>query len=284
MENKEVTKVNLKDINVLAFDCEMCTIQTMKQGSLFNKQVAIWVTIVNNRGAIVLDKMIRHPERAVKSYGTQFHGLTKWHVSRSRSINCVRKLVLAEFVKADIIVGYNLTSDLAALLFSRADQEILIPKFRDMATYYSPYLELSRHLRLNINALIHLGIQCQEKGKPHHPADDARVTLWLYRKERSRIEETYLKTFQDYYLAIRGRAEAAYLHPVIPPHTPTKTILEILVRRGKNIPDTIKKDSQETFASYLPETAEAMDLEKFGEYRKKYGAIRTGGEGVLPMD
>ena len=284
MEQTGVTRVTLNETRIISIDCEMCTVRTIKQGAVVPKQVAIWVTIVDNRGRIILDKMIRHPERAVMNYGTRFHGLTGWHVSRARSINCVRKMVLAEFIKADVIIGYNLTSDLSALLFTRADQEILIPKFRDMATYYSPYLELSKHLRLNITALIHLGILCQEKGKPHNPADDARVTLWLYRKERTRIEETYLKTFRDYYLAIRGRAEAAYLYPVIPPHTPTKTILEILVRRGKDIPKVIQKDSNESFTNFLTETAEEMEKEEFAEYRKKYGAIYTGREPILSMD
>ena len=218
------------------------------------------------------------------NYGTRFHGLTGWHVSRARSINCVRKAVLAEFIKADIIVGYNLTSDLSALLFNRADQEILIPKLRDMATYYSPYLEINKHLRLNITALMHLGLLFQDKNKPHHPADDARVTLWLYRKERTRIEKTYLKTFRDYYLAIRGRAEATYLIPVIPPHNPTKSILMKYVKAGTPIPKSIKKDESETFENFLPETAEEMEKEDFDEYCREFGAIYTGKEIVLRVD
>ena len=284
IERKGVTMVTLRKTRIVAFDCEMCTIKTTKQGAIVFKQVALWVTLVDNAGRVILDKMIRHPERAVRDYGTRFHGLTAWHVSRARSINCVRKAVLAEFVKADVIVGYNLTSDLAALLINRADQEILIHKFRDMATYYSPYLEISKHLRLNITALIHLGIECQKTGKPHNPIDDARVTLWLYRKERTRVEKTYLKTFEDYYLAIRGRAEAAYLVPVIPPHTATKKILETYVERGVPIPDDIKKDSQESFSSFLVETAEAMEKSDFNEYVKEFGAISTGREPILRID
>ena len=275
IEQTGVTQVTLTDAHIVSFDCEMCTIHTTKQGAAIKKQVAIWVSLVDKRGRVILDKMIRHPERSVFDYGTRFHGLTAWHVSRARSINCVRKAVLAEFVKADVIIGYNLTSDLSALLINRADQEILIHKFRDMATYYSPYLEISKHLRLNITVLIHLGILCQEKGKVHNPVDDARVTLWLYRKERTRIEKTYLKTFQDYYLAIRGRAEAAYLIPVIPPHTATKKILETYVENGTPIPKAIQKDSKESFSNYLAETAEAMSREDFSEYVKEFGAIST---------
>ena len=281
MEKAEVTGVTLREIRVISFDCEMCTIRTTKQGAMIKKQVAIWVTLVDNKGMIVLDKMIRHPERAVENYGTRFHGLTGWHTSRARSINRVRKAVLAVFVKADIIVGYNLTSDLSALLLNRADQEILIPKLRDMATYYSPYLEINKHLRLSITALMHLGTLCQIKGKTHHPADDARITLWLYRKERTRIEKTYLKTFKDYYLAIRGRADATYLIPVIPPHNATKTILERYVRNRVPVPGLIQKTEDETFENFLSETCDGLDDDEFDEYNKEFGAIYTGKETIL---
>ena len=120
--------------------------------------------------------------------------------------------------------------------------------------------------------------------KPHNLADDVRVTLWLYRKVRTRIERRYLKTFKDHHLAIRGSAGAAYLYPVIPPHNSTKTILEILVRRGKDIPEAIQKDSKESFTHFLSETAEEMKTETFAEYRRQYGAIYTGRETILPME
>ena len=249
---------------IISIDCEMSIVKTTRQGKPFEKPLAAWVVITDQTGEVVLDQTVKHPANTIHKMFREFHGLTFWYISKSRSLNHARRAVIEEFLKADLIISYNLSSDLAALLFTTADQEKFLYKLRDMAVYCSPYRDMNRHCRLNLVALIHLGLICQENQCIHHPSEDARVAMLLYQKERCRIEENYLEAFRKYYVFELANAE--HLRLALRPPADGKHHRSLETREKGN---SIRNPQEEN--RVVCHTVEPLSEEAYLAYKGSYG-------------
>ena len=76
----------------------------LKTKNKFCSDRALWVTIVNNREEIKLNRLIRWPIKTVSKMGTKFHGITKDEMKFGDSLNFIRYQVYNLCKEADVIL------------------------------------------------------------------------------------------------------------------------------------------------------------------------------------
>ena len=98
----EVEKSKLIDQNwnILALDIEKVILKTKNN---FSPDRALWVTTINNREEIKLNRLICRPTETVSKIGTEFHGITKDEMKFGDSLNFIRYQVYNLRKEADVI-------------------------------------------------------------------------------------------------------------------------------------------------------------------------------------
>lgn len=163
----------------VALDCEMVGVGLEGSESSLAR-----VSIVNFRGAIVLDTFVRQRERVV-DYRTQWSGVRRADLGKEAiSFDEIQKTV-ADLIKGRILVGHAVYNDLKVLLLSHPSLEL-----RDTQSLaYKHKLVKSRRPALRFLVRQELGIAIQEG--EHDSVTDARATMALFRLHKKQWESKF---------------------------------------------------------------------------------------------
>ncbi|KAG6328982.1 hypothetical protein ID866_10108 [Astraeus odoratus] len=164
----------------LALDCEMVGIGLEGSESSLAR-----VSIVNFKGAVVLDVYVRQRERVV-DYRTQWSGVREGDLGEeAQPFNEVQKTV-ADLIKDRILVGHAIQNDLKALFLSHPASHT-----RDTQSLAHRHkLVKSRRPALRVLVLQELGIAIQEG--EHDSVTDARATMALFRLHKKQWESGFM--------------------------------------------------------------------------------------------
>ncbi|KAL4068800.1 ribonuclease H-like domain-containing protein [Scleroderma yunnanense] len=163
----------------IALDCEMVGIGLEGSESSLAR-----VSIVDFKGAVVLDAFVRQRERVV-DYRTQWSGVRRADLGKeAMSFNEIQKTVAA-LVKDRILVGHAVHNDLKSLLLSHP-----APQLRDTQSLaYKHKLVKSRRPALRVLVQQELGISIQQG--EHDSITDARATMALFRLYKKQWESGF---------------------------------------------------------------------------------------------
>ncbi|KAI6044584.1 ribonuclease H-like domain-containing protein [Pisolithus marmoratus] len=163
----------------LALDCEMVGIGLEGSESSLAR-----VSIVNFKGAVVLDAFVRQRERVV-DYRTKWSGVRRADLGEeAKPFNEIQQTV-ADLIKDRILVGHAVHNDLKALLLSQP-----APQLRDTQSLaYKHKLVKSRRPALRVLVRQELGISIQEG--EHDSVTDARATMALFRLHKKLWESGF---------------------------------------------------------------------------------------------
>lgn len=163
----------------LAIDCEMVGIGLEGSESSLAR-----VSIVNFKGAVVLDAFVRQRERVV-DYRTKWSGVRRADLGEeAKPFNEIQKTV-ADLVKDRVLVGHAVHNDLKALLLSHP-----APQLRDTQSLaFKHKLVKSRRPALRVLVRQELGISIQEG--EHDSVTDARATMALFRLHKKLWESGF---------------------------------------------------------------------------------------------
>ncbi|KAI6129356.1 ribonuclease H-like domain-containing protein [Pisolithus croceorrhizus] len=163
----------------LALDCEMVGIGLEGSESSLAR-----VSIVNFKGAVVLDAFVRQRERVV-DYRTKWSGVRRADLGEeAKPFNEIQKTV-ADLIKDRILVGHAVHNDLKALLLSHP-----APQLRDTQSLaFKHKLVKSRRPALRVLVRQELGLSIQEG--EHDSVTDARATMALFRLHKKLWESGF---------------------------------------------------------------------------------------------
>jgi RNA exonuclease 4 len=175
----------------VAVDCEMVGV-----GEGGHRSALARVVAVDYLGRVLLNTFVK-PSEAVSDYRTFVSGVTAAKVKSAPALAPVQAEV-ARLLKGKVLVGHGLKNDLRALLLSHGRRDT-----RDTALY-RPFCRrrvdgVWGPRRLKHLVKEHLGVDIQQDGVAHDPAEDARAALALYRLTRVEWEHALLE---------KGRASA----------------------------------------------------------------------------
>ena len=93
----------------------------LKTKNNFSPDRALWVTTINNREEIKLNRLICRPTETVSKIGTEFHGITKDEMKFGDSLNFIRYQVYNLRKEADVILTVGLKGDFDSLCYLASD-------------------------------------------------------------------------------------------------------------------------------------------------------------------
>ena len=93
----------------------------LKTKNNFSPDRALWVTTINNREEIKLNRLICWPTETVSKIGTEFHGITKDEMKFGDSLNFIRYQVYNLRKEADVILTVSLKGDFDSLCYLASD-------------------------------------------------------------------------------------------------------------------------------------------------------------------
>ena len=93
----------------------------LKTKNNFSPNRALWVTAINNREEIKLNRLICWPTETVSKIGTEFHGITKDEMKFGDSLNFIRYQVYNLRKEADVILTVCLKGDFDSLCYLASD-------------------------------------------------------------------------------------------------------------------------------------------------------------------
>jgi RNA exonuclease 4 len=168
----------------VAVDCEMVGVGEGGRRSALARVVA-----VDFLGRVLLSTFVK-PAEAVTDFRTHVSGVTAAKVKAAPALAPVQAEV-AQLLKGKVLVGHGLKNDLRALLLSHSRRDI-----RDTALF-RPFCRRLADGTWGPRRLKHLvkerlGIEIQQEGASHDPAEDARAALALYRLTRVEWEHGLL--------------------------------------------------------------------------------------------
>ncbi|KAJ3331961.1 3'-5' exonuclease [Blyttiomyces sp. JEL0837] len=177
MSTKEITKIG----KYLALDCEMVGI-----GSDGIESALARISIVNYHGHTILDTFVLPPEK-VSDYRTHVSGITPDLLNPSKNTNLksfteVQKLV-ASLIKDKIVIGHALKNDFKVLLLNHPG------KLTRDTSDFKLFREFSRGRRPALKKLAKEVLNVDIQGGEHSSVEDARVTMLLYKKYRTKWEQ-----------------------------------------------------------------------------------------------
>lgn len=170
---------------VVALDCEMVGVGPQGRESVLGR-----VCVVNFEGNVLLDTFVK-PNAFVTDFRTRFSGVRPRDM-RNATPHAEAVAKVKELVEGRILVGHALHNDFRVLGFTHP------PHLTRDTAKYQPLMamaETGRTMAVSLKALSkeHLGLTIQSG--EHSPVDDARASLYLYRKFRD-VWERSLKSEQ----------------------------------------------------------------------------------------
>eukprot|EP00958_Prasinococcus_capsulatus_P023741 scaffold3600_cov387-Prasinococcus_capsulatus_cf.AAC.3 len=164
---------------VVALDCEMVGIGP----GGYTSRLA-HVVVVNEYGNVLLETHAK-PSEVITDYRTQWSGVREKDLVNAPPVMEVQERV-RKLVDGKILVGHSLECDLDVL-----DIQHPADMTRDTA-YFPPFTHMSgRPQKLKHLCRRHLGLTIQVG--EHSPAEDARATLYLYNKYKTKWERLFNK-------------------------------------------------------------------------------------------
>ena len=169
----------------VAIDCEMVGV-----GEGGHRSALARVVAVDYLGRVLLNTFVK-PAEAVSDYRTFVSGVTAAKVKSAPALAPVQAEV-ARLLKGRVLIGHGLKNDLRALLLSHSRRDI-----RD-TTLFKPYCRRRADGVWGPRRLKHLvkerlGVEIQQDGVAHDPAEDARAALALYKLVRVEWEHALLE-------------------------------------------------------------------------------------------
>lgn len=163
----------------LALDCEMVGIGLEGSESSLAR-----VSIVNFKGAVVLNAFVRQKERVV-DYRTKWSGVRRADLGEEAKPFDEIQQTVSDLIKDRILVGHAVHNDLKALLLSHPAQQL-----RDTQLLAHQHkLVNSRRPALRVLVRQELGISIQEG--EHDSVTDARATMALFRLHKKLWESGF---------------------------------------------------------------------------------------------
>ncbi|RDA85131.1 hypothetical protein CP532_1569 [Ophiocordyceps camponoti-leonardi (nom. inval.)] len=166
----------------VALDCEM-----VGTGPGGYKSALARVSLVDFHGRQIYDSFVR-PKEKVTDWRTAYSGITSKDMKLARDFYQVQAQV-SRLLKDRILVGHDLRHDLAALKLSHPRRDVRdtanYPGFKKLTNGQTP------SLRLLAKEL--LGVQIHDGA--HSSIEDARVTMLLFRKNKSGIDSDHAGRF-----------------------------------------------------------------------------------------
>ena len=178
---KTIRKLTKDKIKVCGLDIEKAEVLTQ----LGPRQLPIWIGIVDQYGAQLINEIVRYPKDAIK-LGTIFHGITF-----ELTLGCdhwanVKRKVIAVLKEQDIICVAGGVTDFISMGFSYDDWELIRPKIRDVNTYYRCIYDTTM-ISLKFITFCLFGQIIQEN--EHSPIVDAGFTMWAYLLDQEEFEK-----------------------------------------------------------------------------------------------
>lgn len=169
----------------VALDCEMVGV-----GEGGRRSALARVVVVDYHGRVLLNTFVR-PAEAVSDYRTFVSGVTAAKLKSAPALAPVQAEVAA-LLKGRVLVGHGLKNDMHALLLSHSRRDT-----RD-TTLFKPFCRRRADGAWAPRRLKHLvkerlGVEIQQEGVAHDPAEDARAALALYRLVRVEWEHALLE-------------------------------------------------------------------------------------------
>lgn len=166
----------------IGVDCEMVGV-----GGDEDRSALARVSIVNFHGALVYDSFVR-PLEFVTDWRTHVSGVSAKHMTSARSFSDVQAAV-AEIMKDRVVVGHAIKNDLEVLGLGHPRRDI-----RDTSRF-SGFRKFSAGRTPSLKKLAKevLGVEIQ--GGEHSSVEDARVTMLLFRREKSAFDVEHAVRF-----------------------------------------------------------------------------------------
>lgn len=157
------------------------------------------VSIVNYHGEQVYDSFVR-PKELVTDWRTHVSGIAPKHMVEARSLEQVQKEV-SDILDERVLVGHAISNDLDALLLGHPKRDI-----RDTSKH-RPYRKIAGggSPRLKVLAAEYLGLNIQEGS--HSSVEDARATMFLYRRDKKTFESEHAKRYPTRVVAEKETGE-----------------------------------------------------------------------------
>ncbi|RCI08912.1 hypothetical protein L249_4924 [Ophiocordyceps polyrhachis-furcata BCC 54312] len=179
---------NIEPGKFVALDCEMVGI-----GSGGYKSALARASLVDFHGRQIYDSFVK-PKEKVTNWRTEYSGITSKDMKLARDFDQVQAQV-SRLLKDRILVGHDLRHDLAALKLSHPRRDIRdtanYPGFKKLTNGQTP------SLRLLAKEL--LGVRIHDEA--HSSIEDARVTMLLFRKNKSGIDGDHAGRFASKHAA-----------------------------------------------------------------------------------
>jgi len=107
-----------QNLKIISIDIEKVTLKTKNN---FSPDKALWVTIIDNRKEVKLNRHIRWPIKSVNKMGTEFHGITKDDMRYGESLNYIRFTVYKLCKEANAILAVSPEGDFDSSCYLTTD-------------------------------------------------------------------------------------------------------------------------------------------------------------------
>jgi RNA exonuclease 4 len=193
------TSNNFELTKIVALDCEMVGV-----GIKGSESVLARVAIVNSYGNVIYDQFVlNNPKDEIVDYRTKWSGIRPEDLrpGKARPFKVVQKEV-ADIIKGRIVVGHALENDFKALMLSHP-----FLMTRDTAKYRPLQRRRARPYALRYLAKKLLGVDIQTG--EHHPGEDARAALLIYKLLRKDWERYIRRQIKGKWRRSKKKKETA---------------------------------------------------------------------------
>ena len=163
----------------IAIDCEMVGVGPNPA----DESALARVSVVNYHGVQLYDSFVL-PKEAVTDYRTAVSGITPLLLRSARTFEEVQRDV-AKLMDGRIVIGHSIQHDLNALMLGHPRREQ-----RDTSRY-QPFRQFAAGRTPSLKKLAEMVLGVQVQRGEHSSVEDARVAMWLYRREKAGFEEAY---------------------------------------------------------------------------------------------
>ena len=105
------------------------------------------MAIIQSNGTLLYKSFAKPKKTEIRNIETRFHGLDWDDVKFARPFNMIIEQVINYLTGADLIIGFNIQSDLRALDSTQMEIALIENKIIDLDKYLSPRLQNPLALR-----------------------------------------------------------------------------------------------------------------------------------------